>query len=273
MSLKLPESGGEKNEIVAGLARLAKEIVGGVRKNADEKMDDHQLRTAKLVEGLDGIANAFDTDPEAGLTNYQMEAKQATAVVNFIRSLLNLDPLGEGEEVDLDRDLVAGKGKPSVLNVGGRRVSYEGLDFSKIKDTGERIVQAAMASVLMKERVKPQPGKGACCWDWIKQVYDAAGVKEGPVLYSEAINKRDAVGTLDYDTVVPGSWLYIFNGNRSGGEHSVVFSKWIDEEKHIAEVMSYPGAGYNKPQRVHTVDFEKQRITRVTVPVPKRNIA
>lgn len=261
-----PESGEsvENVSVVSQLALLAKEVMG--EKVVEERKE--------LADSLDQVAFAFDTDPDA--TSFEMETKKVTAVVNLIRTLCGMEPLPEGEEADLSRDLTTEDGKSSVLRVGGKETRFDEIDFSKIREGGERIVQAALASVVMKEPVVaqrgPNKGKAGSCWDWVDMVYKAAGMQEGPVTYQEStVNHGKAIGEMDYADVCEGAWLYIWNGNKHGGEHSVIFEGWEDEERHVAKVISYPGAGYDKPPRQHTVKFEEQRITRICQPKPLDN--
>ncbi|QQR54322.1 hypothetical protein IPG41_03905 [Candidatus Peregrinibacteria bacterium] len=262
----LPESN-EGNSVISGLARLAQEVIGGARKEVDMRLDE---RNARLAERLGKVAEAFgeNTDPDA--TSYDMGAKQLKAVVNLVCTLFNLDPLSEDETVDASRNLIVEEGKPSRLKIGDKEVQFKDIDFSKIKDLGNRIVEAGMTSIAMKERVYNRQGKAGSCWDWVDRVYDAAGVKAGPVLYQEkTANHPKAIGRLDHEQIVPGAWLYIWNGNPYGGEHSVIFKKWIDKAKGTAEVMSFPGSGSKKAQRVHVEDFNKHRVTRLCVPKAK----
>ena len=259
MSETTSESVEKPKGIGPALARLAADIFGENREKVKEQLKELEATFSD------------NTDPEA--TRSELEAAKATAVVNFIRSLFEMDPLKEGEVPDLSKDLTVTPGKPSVLKVGDKDVKYKNIDFTKISEIGPRIVQAGLTSIAMKEPVKGQVKKGkeqpACCWDWIHQIYEAAGVRQGPVLFSVANAERRAVGSLDYGMVKEGAWLYIHNGNPSKmGEHSVVFSKWIDEENHVAEVMSYPGSGNKNPvPRVHNVNFEEEPITRLSLPV------
>ncbi len=256
---KLPESGGES--IVSGLARLAKEVLGGARKGADAKLNEHE----GMIKSLDEIAKAFDTDPEASLTPSQMEAKQATAVVNFIRSLFQMDPVKEGEEVDLEKMVTVEKGKAPSLDLGGKKVRFNQLDFSGIKDQGERVVQAALSSIAMKDNLS-----GEHCWDWVNKIYKAAGIEPGKVLF--AVDHYGNIGSFDTNMMIPGAWLYYHNSNGSDkyGDHSGILESY-DESTGKGWVLSFPGPG-KLPNR-REIDFNKMPVQRVQVPKETTKVA
>lgn len=262
---KLPESGGEKNELIASLARLAKDVVGGVRKHADEKLGEHEKHNAKVMDGLEGIAQAFDTDPEAALTPYEMEAKQVSAVVNFIRSMFGYEPLKEGEKVDLSKDLKVEKGKAPSLDLGGKKVRFDQLKFSGIKDEGERVVQAALSSITMKDNLS-----GKHCWDWVNKIYKAAGIEPGEVLF--AVDHYGAKGTFEEKMLIPGAWIYYHNSNTSDkyGDHSGILQSF-NEETGMAWMLSFPGPG--KLPRRHEVNLREMPVQRVQVPKKSESIA
>lgn len=248
---KAPESGEKKNDIGQALSKLAKEIFKGKSKEVDDRLDE--------------LTHAFDTDPEASLKPYEMEAKQATAVVNFIRSLFNMEPVKDGEEVDLEKMVTVENGKAPSLDLDGKKVRFNQLNFSGIKDQGERVVQAALSSITMKDNLS-----GKHCWDWVNKIYKAAGVRPGEVLF--AVDHYEGKGTFDEKMLIPGAWVYYHNSNTSDkyGDHSGILETF-NEDTGMAWMLSFPGPG--KLPRRHEVDLRKMPVQRVQVPKETSNNA
>lgn len=248
---KLPESGEKKNDIGQALSQLAKEIFKGKSKEVDDRLNE--------------LTHAFDTDPEASLEPYEMEAKQATAVVNFIRSLFDMEPVKDGEEVNLEKMVTTENGKVPSLDLGGKKVRFNQLNFSGIKDQGERVVQAALSSIAMKDNLS-----GKHCWDWVNKIYKAAGVQPGEVLF--AVDHYEGKGTFDEKMLISGAWVYYHNSNSSDkyGDHSGILESY-DEVTGKGWVLSFPGPG-KLPNR-RQIDFKKMPIQRVQVPKESSNVA
>lgn len=262
-----PESSSlfSKEKLISPLAGFAKEMLQSLRGDAEKKLDGKEKKLDKVIASLEEIQHVFGdkTDPEAEQVDSGLSGEQARSFLNLVRSIFSLDPVPEEEPVDLERDLVVAKDQTPVLKLPEREVHFLDLDFSQFKDKGDRLVKTALSSIGMQDSLGAKS-----CWDWIHNIYKAAGLKEGPAVFANS--HYGSIGSLDYKAVLPGAWLYIHNGNKwdKFGDHSVVFSRWIDEDKHIAEVMSFPGAGVSKPKpRIHTVDFSKEPITRISLPV------
>ena len=61
-----------------------------------------------------------------------------------------------------------------------------------------------------------------------------------------------------FNLIKPGDWIQYWNGNSSPLQgHSVLFKKWIDKPKRIAQV--YSQMSPSKGGKLHNVDFKKKR--------------
>lgn len=244
--LENSESKEGKNEVVLGLAKLAKEVLGSARKDVNSRLDE-------MVDAFSGV-----TDPEADSAPYVMEAKKVTAVVNLIRTLFGLDPLEEGNGVDLTRDLTHEKNKASLLNLGEKKVSFKDIDFSSIKDEGDRVVKAALSSIAMQDGLSSKH-----CWDWVNNIYKAAGIKPGEVVFSGPNYGKK--GVFDEKMLVPGAWVYYHNGNKWDrfGDHSGILESY-DPSTGKAFMLSFPGPG-RVPRRAE-VNLKEQAVQRIQIP-------
>jgi len=61
-----------------------------------------------------------------------------------------------------------------------------------------------------------------------------------------------------FNKIKPGDWIMYWNGNSSPlGGHSILFKRWINKGKRLAEVYSQPSN--TRGGRLHQVDFTKRR--------------
>ncbi len=249
MSPKLEKNNSGPESIVSQLAGFANEVVSGLRKDADKKMDAREENLAQISVRLKEIQELFsgETDVVKDKSELELGLEQTKAFFDLIRALLGKDPLKPGEKVpDLNEELVLDEVNGNYVNVGGQKVGMNQLDFLKIKDGGERLVNAAAAAVGLKDDFG-----AANCWEWIKKVHDSAEMALGKVVYQDTINGKARIGSFNPDHLVPGAWIYFWNGNPYGGEHSAMI-KSFDPITKVAVVYSYPG-GKGKHPRVHQV--------------------
>lgn len=121
------------------------------------------------------------------------------------------------------------------------------------------------------------------CGDWVKRVYEIAGVKSNKIPYvniprdengeivhgSRAYKWTDAI--KDNPKLVanlkPGAHLWIYNGNTVSrtGLHSVIFLGWKDKARKIAFCANWLSAN-PKGQKISTYDFKKYPISRIKIP-------
>lgn len=111
--------------------------------------------------------------------------------------------------------------------------------------------------------------KATCCFDWVKQVYDAAGYSPRQVYqdlnYTGRIAGDHHASPAQMASIQPGDWLYINNRNNldTHGNHSVIFLGW--QGNNIAQVASYFGGS----SHIHTYDINKYPIVHISKPMKK----
>lgn len=94
------------------------------------------------------------------------------------------------------------------------------------------------------------------CWDYINEVFNRAiktGGKKSVVYKSKARGPYAKVSQF-----LPGDWLYFINLSYHNVQHSSIFVRWIDYDKKIALMISYPGENKRKPAR-----YRKYKLSKV----------
>lgn len=269
-TLETPESNGES--FVGKIAGFAKEVVSSLRKDADGKMKQRKDNLDEVVSSLDEIERLFsgETDHVEEGEELELGGEKARAFVNLVRSILDIPPLEEDDlDPDLSQDLVEDPVQGTRLRTGNKEVKYADLNFMKFKDVGDRLIKAGETAIGFKERLGAKS-----CWDWIKGVYDKAGVKMGKVVYQNTMNGKPTQGRFDVSYLVPGAWLYYYNGNSSKGDapgqHSAILEEY-NASTGMATVLSYTGGTQGTPRR-HTVKLNPPdgelmgRITHIRLP-------
>ncbi|MBU1445736.1 glucosaminidase domain-containing protein, partial [Patescibacteria group bacterium] len=156
-----------------------------------------------------------------------------------------------------------------------------------IKEPGARV--AAVAEWVAKN----EDIYAKHCGNWVERVYAIAGVTMKSGLYHnmdyarengqwkrtvdqsivpDARNGKNALNERPdlVDSLQAGYWLYLNNRNSFdlGGNHSVIFIRWVDKENRIAECANWHnnGGGKNgrKGQKISQYDFKKYPITHIT---------
>jgi len=94
------------------------------------------------------------------------------------------------------------------------------------------------------------------CWDYINEVFNRAlktGGKKSVVFKSKSRGPYAKVSQF-----LPGDWLYFINLSYHNIQHSSIFVRWIDYDKKIALMISYPGQNRKKPGR-----YRKYKLSKV----------
>ncbi len=94
------------------------------------------------------------------------------------------------------------------------------------------------------------------CWDYINEVFNRAlktGGKKSVVFKSTARGPYANISRF-----LPGDWLYFINLSYRNIQHSSIFVRWIDYDKKIALMISYPGENRRKPGR-----YRKYKLSKV----------
>lgn len=105
-----------------------------------------------------------------------------------------------------------------------------------------------IASKMIKDRVIYRGG----CWDYINNVFDKSlktGGKKTTVFESKPRGPYALVSEFQ-----PGDWLYFINLSYHNVQHSAIFVRWVDIDKKIALMISYPGENKRKPARYREYD-------------------
>ncbi len=139
---------------------------------------------------------------------------------------------------------------------------------------GERVAEAARI-LAQKSHPLYKKGKwntGKHCWDWVNKAYTVAGYhwyqrgqREGHYHYKHKDKELGEYARRDQlQDLQPGDWLYLhvaaINKKWGGdaGDHSVIFLRWKNKEKLIAEFADAPKAG--KPAKITTRRLADDRV-------------
>jgi hypothetical protein len=151
--------------------------------------------------------------------------------------------------------------------------------------SGEEITKAEIALLTPAARiarlaelaVKKHKTEGRNCWNWVDNIYLAAGcARKSLVSYIGSYEGMDCGNNhateKELNKIKPGYHIIYNNKNKSDkyGNHSVIFIKWIDREKKIAEVASYYAA--KNRSNLFNVNLNKSPVTRIFEPVVERPV-
>jgi hypothetical protein len=136
----------------------------------------------------------------------------------------------------------------------------------------ERIVRLAELAV------KNYKTEGEHCWDWVNNIYMAAGCVRGGNLFSYVgrYEGKDCGNNhateQEINKMKPGDHIIYNNKNNTDkyGNHSVIFIRWIDRAQKIAEVASYYAA--KNRSSIFRVNLEKSPVTAVFQPVSNKPV-
>jgi hypothetical protein len=119
---------------------------------------------------------------------------------------------------------------------------------SKVKNNGELALMTAQNMVEEGEIVR------GSCWDYLDVAYTRAGFnrKNRQIVFKS--NKKGPFASINI--IKPGDWLYFINHSYRNNEHSGMFVSWINKDKKIANILSYPGERRKQPGRYRNYNLK-----------------
>ena len=118
-------------------------------------------------------------------------------------------------------------------------------------DTGRRILATGRNMTLVKQEIV----RGSC-WDYTNAVYDRSGYPNDHTSRKTVFKgSKDKGPYADAELIQPGDWLYYINHSYNDSDHSAIFIKWLERDKHIALMLSYGGEKRREPARYLPYDL------------------
>ncbi|RLA08484.1 MAG: hypothetical protein DRQ51_02490 [Gammaproteobacteria bacterium] len=120
---------------------------------------------------------------------------------------------------------------------------------SQQQNNGQIVLSTAQKMVAKGEIIR------GGCWDYLNVAYNRAGFDyQNRQTVFKSHKKR---GPFAKQSIIkPGDWLYFINHSYHNSEHSGMFVSWVDYNKKIANLLSYPGGNRKKPGRYRNYNLK-----------------
>ncbi len=143
-----------------------------------------------------------------------------------------------------------GKAQPQATQPVNKKPFGEFKQKQAAKTSNKSKVLNIAGSMIQKREIY----RGGC-WDYINEVFHRAtrtGGKKSVVFKSKPRGPYAKVSQF-----LPGDWLYFINLSYHNVQHSSIFVRWVNYDKKIALMISYPGQNKRKPARYREYKLSK----------------
>lgn len=120
---------------------------------------------------------------------------------------------------------------------------------NKATPEGRKVLETGREMALINRELV----KGSC-WDYANAIFERAGYPYRSKREVVMSTKGDAFA-INFKSIQPGDFLSYVNHSFNDIKHTAIFVDWIDFDKKIALMLSYPGQNRKVPARYRAYDL------------------